>query len=273
MARAGPGGLVRRADQLRRELARDRRGERHARRRNCCAARSAAPQPARATSSARRWRSPPPPRSPSSARATARFAAIGVASIAGLCGLFALLGLAHPPGRARHAPPRRADHPAGHCRARPARRGDGAAGGVARARADDADRLVGRGVEHPCRDRHQYPAKGPGPVPGRYPARGRAAARGDGQGANFPAANCGWCPSLRGPVTALNGVPVSADEGDPRRRVDPARRPRADLRRATCRPPTRSSRASGGRPTIAARRWSASTSMPRPRSGSRSATA
>ena len=148
----------------------------------------------------------------------------------------------------------------------------GAAGGLARARPDAAGdaRRDRRRASSP----RSTPTSRSAPRPcswstSRAP-RSRSSARWPAR--ELPGAELRLVPSLRGPVTAVNGTRGDRHEGDSRRRLDPARRPRPDLRRATCRRPTGSSPANGGRRIIAARRWSASTSMRRPRSASRSAT-
>ena len=196
------------------------------------------------------------------------FAAIGVATIAGLCALFAMLGLAirriaravrHRGGPITRLGIARSTGPAQATVRLAVSLGLGltmliALSGAASSILAEIDTNIPKKapalflVDIPREDGHADSKRWPGARISR-----RRSVR--------------LVPSLRGPVTAVNGTAGARDEGDPRRRVDPARRARTDLCRHRCPPPTRSSRGSGGRPIIAARRSSASTSRPRPRSG------
>ena len=121
----GRGGPVRRADQLRRELAGDRRGGRHApgaiaarrRRRRAAAALRHICRPG---AGARRRR----PRSRSAARATRSSPRPASAASPRCAACSRCSGSASGAWRARLQASRRADHAPRHCRARPARRGD-----------------------------------------------------------------------------------------------------------------------------------------------------
>ena len=178
MGGAGQGRAVRRADQLRRQLADGRQRRRHppgpAAARRCRQWRAAALAD---LSSARRSRSALAAAIAIASASDPWFAAIGLAAIAVLCGLFAL----H-----RRSPSAGSRAARSICGGPITRLGiaaldrPGAATGRLAVSLGLGLTLAGHagrhGIEHPCRDRHIGSEAGPGPVPGRYPAsRGVAA--------------------------------------------------------------------------------------------------